>query len=169
MWQKLKLLQKMGMLKKVISLWNWLLPWGTLWWISIDIMICKLWESWFVDLLMAIFSLLECFLHIIITYIRAVRCSSAGLFLHLRLLLWFRFKDKTLVTCPCPSFIDCVSYSVHQYSAQSVGKHCLLGLTPAENDRILCILYVELRVTEQKCTTPGMFCFLCHYINSSFN
>ena len=48
------------MLKKVISLWSWLIPWGTLWWISIGIVICK-WEFWFFDLLMAIFSLLECF------------------------------------------------------------------------------------------------------------
>ena len=48
------------MLKKVISLWSWLIPWGTLWWISIGIVICK-WEFWFFDLLMAIFSILECF------------------------------------------------------------------------------------------------------------
>ena len=51
---------KDGHVEKVISLWTWFWPWGTLWWISIDIMICK-WEFWFFDLLMAIFSLLECF------------------------------------------------------------------------------------------------------------
>ena len=50
----------MGMLEKVISLWTWFWLWGTLWWISIDIMFCK-WEFWFFDLLMANFSLLECF------------------------------------------------------------------------------------------------------------
>jgi len=50
----------MGMFKKVISLWSWLRPWGTLWWISIGIVICK-WEFWFFDLLMANFSLRECF------------------------------------------------------------------------------------------------------------
>ena len=50
----------MGMLEKVISLWTWFWLWGTLWWISIDVMFCK-WEFWFFDLLMANFSLLECF------------------------------------------------------------------------------------------------------------
>ena len=51
---------KIGMLKKVISLWSWLIAWVTLWWISIGIVICK-WEFWIFDLLMANFSLLECF------------------------------------------------------------------------------------------------------------
>ena len=37
---------KMGMLKKVISLWSLFYPWGTIWWISIDILICK-WKFWF--------------------------------------------------------------------------------------------------------------------------
>ena len=59
LWQKLKMLQRYACWKNY-SLCSWYLPWGTLWWISIDIMICK-WEFWFFDLIMAIFSLLECF------------------------------------------------------------------------------------------------------------
>ena len=48
------------MLITVIFLWSWFLSLGTLWWISIHIMICK-WEFWVFHLLMAIFSIFGLF------------------------------------------------------------------------------------------------------------
>ena len=76
---KTKIVTKMVMLKKVISLWSWVLTWGTLWWEFIDIMIFK-WEFRF-------FNSPSCerpqqkpvFPISWITYIIAVHCSSTSL------------------------------------------------------------------------------------------
>ena len=92
---------KIGMLKKVISLWSWLIPWGTLWWISFGIVICK-WEFDFLTYLWLFLAFWSVFQHFIITSIRAVHCSSAGLllsnynFLHTSL-AFISFKKRYII------------------------------------------------------------------------
>ena len=80
---------KKGVMKKVITPWIWFLPWGTLWLISIDSMICK-WQFWFLTHKAAIDRSKYPFFPISwITYIRAVHCSSTAKFYYFVIVMVF--------------------------------------------------------------------------------